>query len=103
MGITILSTQRYLRDFIRGRDATDTPLRRGEDPYESDERYQGCFFGVATWPPGSQLLTYGMVYDVLQGLWLYMYRQGLFVMAVFEVRDDQFGAVGIGKLQPHRP
>lgn len=41
--------------------------------------------------------------NVLQGLWLYLYRAGRFQQAVFEVRDDQFGTVGIGKITPDRP
>ncbi len=41
--------------------------------------------------------------NVLQGLWLYLYREERFVTAVFEVRDDQFGTVGIGKITPERP
>lgn len=40
--------------------------------------------------------------DVLQGLWLYLYRAGRFQLAVFEVRDDSFGSVGIGKITPER-
>lgn len=103
MGTTILRTQMRLREFIRRYSTEDTPLRLGEDPYESDEKYQGCFVGVATWPMGSQLLTYGTVYNVLQGLWLYMYRGERYMMGVFEVRDDQFGVVGIGKIQSTRP
>ena len=103
MGTTILRTQMRLREFIRRNNAENTPLRRGEDPYESDEKYEGCFVGVATWPMFSQLLTYGTVYDVLQGLWLFMYRGERYMMGVFEVRDDQYGVVGIGKIQPTRP
>lgn len=41
--------------------------------------------------------------NVLQGLWLYLYRAGRFQTAVFEVRDDQLGTVGIGKITPERP
>ena len=103
MGTTILRTQLALRDFIRRHNAQDTPLRRGQDPYESDEKYKDCFVGVATWPMGSQLLTYGTVYNALQGLWLYMYREERYMMGVFEVRDDQFGVVGIGKIESTRP
>lgn len=41
--------------------------------------------------------------NVLNGLWWYMYRGGRYRLAVFEVRDDQFGTVGIGKITPDRP
>ena len=41
--------------------------------------------------------------NVLQGLWLYLYREDRFQVAMFEVRDDQFGTVGIGKITPDRP
>lgn len=75
-----------------------------DDPYESDLRYgQGCHIGVATLPSGYPHLTYGIVMDVLQGLWLYLYRGGRFAMALFEVADDQFGSVGVGKVSPERP
>lgn len=102
MGVTILRTQQHLRDYMQRYHFEDTPLQRGEDPYESDAKYKDCFFGVASWPPGSKILTYGMVEDVLQGLWLFLYREERFVMAVFEVRADQYGIVGIGKIQPHQ-
>ncbi|KAG6986693.1 hypothetical protein G7Y79_00074g098900 [Physcia stellaris] len=105
MGVTILRTQQRLRDYMQRYDLEDTPLRRdrGEDPYESEEKYKGCFVGVASWPLNTKLLTYGMVEDVLQGLWLFLYREERFVGAVFEVGTDQYGIVGIGKIQPHRP
>lgn len=76
---------------------------RVDDPYESDARYPGCFFGVATFPIGYHHLTYGIVMNVLNGLWWYLYRAGRYQLAVFEVRDDQFGTVGIGKITPERP
>jgi len=41
--------------------------------------------------------------NVLQGLWLYLYMEGRFCTCVFEVRDDQLGSVGIGKITPGRP
>ena len=103
LGQTILRTQQRLRSIISRDSAEDTPLRLSQDPYESDEIYQGCFFGVASWPVGSQLLTYGTVDEVLQGLWLYLYRGERFARAVFQVRNDQFGLVGIGKIQSNRP
>jgi len=43
-----------------------------------------------------------MVMDVLQGLWFYLYMGGRFSTCVFEVRDDQFGSVGIGRITPER-
>ena len=103
MGQTILRTQVRLRDFIKRQSAADEPLGRGHNPYESDKIYEGCFFGAASWPAGSRLLTYGIVYEVLQGLWLFMYRGERFMQAVFEIKTDQFGTVGIGKLQADRP
>ncbi|KAF6223222.1 hypothetical protein HO133_000064 [Letharia lupina] len=103
IGRTILRTQQSLAAFIKAYDADDTPLARLDDPYESDIRYSGCFFGVATFPIGYHHLTYGIVMNVLQGLWLYLYRAGRFQMAAFEVRDDQFGTVGVGKITPDRP
>ena len=32
-----------------------------------------------------------------------LYRGERFETAVFEVRDDQFGTIGIGKITPKRP
>ncbi|CAF9909957.1 MAG: hypothetical protein ALECFALPRED_006118 [Alectoria fallacina] len=119
LGRTILRTQQSLSAFINSHDAEDAPLidrtalqakepkltkqASHDDPYESDARYPGCFFGVATWPIGYHHLTYGIVMNVLQGLWLYLYRADRFQVAMFEVRDDQFGTVGIGKVTPDRP
>ena len=103
MGRTILRTQQRFRQYIAEHAAEDTSLRRGEDPYESDPRWEDCFVGVATWPTGTSLLSYGMVYNVLEGLWLYMYRGDILMTGVFEVKDDQFGIVGIGKIAKDRP
>ena len=103
MGQTILRTQQRLRAFIKRQSAADEPLFAGQNPYESDKMYEGCFFGAASWPMGSHLLTYGIVDEVLQGLWVFMYRGDRFITAVFEIRTDQFGVVGIGKLQAERP
>ena len=103
MGQTLLRTQLRLRDFIRRQSAEDWPLLPGQNPYESDKIYEGCFFGAASWPIGAHLLTYGIVDEVLQGLWLFMYRGDRFIQATFEIKTDQFGTVGIGKLQADRP
>lgn len=103
MGQTILRTQQRLRDIIKRQSAKDKPLAPGQNPYESDKIYEGCFFGAASWPADSGLLTYGIVDEVLQGLWLFMYRGERFFQAVFEIKTDQFGTVGIGKLQRNRP
>ncbi|CAD6575246.1 MAG: hypothetical protein ASARMPREDX12_007159 [Alectoria sarmentosa] len=103
LGRTILRTQQSLSAYINSHDAEDAPLAHPDDPYESSVRYPGCFFGVATWPIGYHHLTYGIVMNVLQGLWLYLYRADRFQVAMFEVRDDQFGTVGIGKITPDRP
>lgn len=40
--------------------------------------------------------------NVLQGLWLYLYMGGRYATCLFEVWDDQFGSVGIGKITPER-
>ncbi|KAM0797638.1 hypothetical protein BDR22DRAFT_892067 [Usnea florida] len=103
LGRTILRTQQTLAAFIRSYDADDKPLARLDDPYESNPHYTGCFFGVATFPMDSHHLTYGIVMNVLQGLWLYLYRAGRYQGAVFEVRDDQFGTVGVGRITDERP
>ncbi|MCJ1457462.1 hypothetical protein MMC28_007830 [Mycoblastus sanguinarius] len=103
LGRTILRTNQSLYAYIAHYDASDTPLRRVDDPYESEVRWTGCFFGVATMPPDYHHLTYGIVGNVLQGLWWVLYRGERFETAVFEVRDDQFGTIGIGKITPKRP
>ena len=77
-----------------------------DDPYESSRRWTGCFFGAATVPAEAHHLTYGIVDEVLQGLFIYLFRQGRFYEAVFEILNDRFGqvrTVGIGKITPGRP
>jgi len=103
LGRTILQTQAQLRSFIEAHNAKDTSLAVRDDPYESDLRWEGCYFGVAEFPVGTRLMTYGIVYNVLEGLrlWLYMDRNNK--RAVFEVRDEQFGMVGMGTISPHPP
>ena len=48
-------------------------------------------------------LTYGMIADSLQGIWIYMYRGYRLVGAIFEVNDDTWGIVGVGKISVNRP
>lgn len=83
------------------------PQSPANDPYESPPSTSpGCHIGVASLPAstyGYQHLTYGIVSDVLQGLWLYLYRGERFTTAIFEVADDQFGSVGVGKVSEQRP
>lgn len=54
--------------------------------------------GVRTWPKNYHHLTYGTVMNVLQGLWWYCVRAGNSQTAIFEVKDDRFGTVGMGML-----
>ncbi|KAL8948999.1 MAG: hypothetical protein Q9222_004855 [Ikaeria aurantiellina] len=104
LGTTLLSMRARLRAFIRLNGAGDTPLRPGDDPYESSPQLRGgCFIGVATWPPGAGLMTYGAVNVVLQGLFLFLYQERRSWFAVFEVKDDQFGVIGIGKVTTEQP
>jgi hypothetical protein len=39
-----------------------------------------------------------MVANLLQGLWEYLYREQRFHGVMFEVIDDVWGAVGVGKV-----
>lgn len=40
---------------------------------------------------------------MLQGLWEFLYRGDRFVEVAFEVLDDQWGLVGLGKVSSVRP
>lgn len=40
---------------------------------------------------------------MLQGLWEFLYRGSRFVEAAFQVMDDQWGVVGLGKVSSARP
>ncbi len=103
---TLTWTSKELRDFIAANDATDKPLAIRHDPFESSRQWTGCFFGVATLPAGAHFLTYGIVLEILQGLFTYLLRGRRFREAVFEVKNDRFGTVrtvGVGKITPGRP
>ena len=96
---TILQTQKELREFITMYDASGKILNPLEDPFESSPEWEGCFFGLRSYPLDQECrLTYGMVADTLQGIWEYMYRGGRYVGAIFEVNDDTVGRVGVGKI-----
>ena len=43
-------------------------------------------------------LTYGMVDNVLKGIWEFMYRGGRFVCADIFVEEDDMGTVGYARL-----
>jgi hypothetical protein len=106
MARTILQTQKQLRDFIEMYHAADRLLNPTEDPFESSEDWTGCYFGLMSYPFDKDLhLTYGMIYDSLQGIWDYMYRQGRFFGAIIEVNDDSGGWLGLENLVRvgHRP
>jgi len=101
LGRTILRTQAEVRDYINTHDANDTSLTVADDPYESNPYWEGCYFGVAELPYGTKLMTYGIVYNVLEGLRLWLYMDRVDKAAVFEVRHEEFGAIGIGRISPH--
>lgn len=111
MGRTILRTQQALRAQIASTyQLRDLPLQPDDEPYKSDPYWTGCFLGVIAWPPVKPPrfiieyhLTYGIVENVLQGLWEFLYRGDRFVEAAFEVIDDQWGLVGLGKVTTKRP
>ena len=77
-------------------------LHRLDDPFESPDDLSGCFFGVKMYPHDYDHLTCGMVANLLQGLWNYLYREGRFFGVIFEVNDDVWGVVGVGKVSVSR-
>ena len=111
MGRTILRTQLALRAQIASTyQLRDLPLQPDDEPYKSDPYWTGCFLGVIAWPPPQPPrfiieyhLTYGVVENVLQGLWEFLYMGNRFVEAAFEVIDDHWGLVGLGKVTTERP
>lgn len=103
LGRTILRTQAEVREYINRHDANDTSLAVADDPYESNLYWEGCYFGVAEFPYGTKLMTYGIVYNVLEGLRLWLYMERIDKAAVFEVRHEQFGAIGMGRISPVPP
>ncbi len=93
-----------LRAFIQTHyQAADTPLTVSDDPYKSSPRLAGCFVGVDSYPKGNKHLTYGIVANVLQGLWDYLYKGGRWRDAVFEVQDEEWGTVGVGRVSQRLP
>lgn len=108
---TILGTQQALRAQIAAHyQLRDLPLQSDDEPYKSDPHWAGCFLGVIAFPPAKPPrflieyhLTYGIVEIVLQGLWEFLYMGERFVETAFEVLDDQWGLVGVGKVSSVRP
>lgn len=102
---TILQTQVKLRRYlVTHYQAANEVLFRSDDPYTSDRGFSGCFFAISHSPPDRQKhLTYGMVVNVLEGLWQFLYQGERFVCADFFVMDDHWGEVGYGSLLPHSP
>ena len=101
MARTVLQTQVTLRRYIRDHyQAAHDVLFPSDDPYMSDLDQSGCFLAVTHWPEGRpKHLTYGMVDNVLKGIWEFMYRGERFVEANFEVFDEQLGVVGSGLIE----
>ncbi|KAM0805423.1 hypothetical protein BDR22DRAFT_884954 [Usnea florida] len=101
MARTLLQTQVTLRRYIRTHyKAAQDLLFPSDDPYMSDLDLSGCFLAVAHWPEDRpRHLTYGMMDDVLKGVWEFMYRGGRFVEANFVVFDEQLGVVGSGLIE----
>ena len=97
LGRTILQTQIEVRSFIELHDASNMSLHRLDDSFESQDDLSGCFFGVKMYPDDYNRLTCGMVANLLQGLWNYLYREGRFFGVVFEVIDDVWGVCGGGE------
>ncbi len=91
-----------MKTFIDQNSAT-LNMDRFDDPFESDVLYTGCFFGLKSFPPGYNHLTCGMLADVLQGIWLFLYRGDRSRSTLFEVHDDTWGRVGVGKVTRDRP
>ncbi len=67
LGRTILQTQLEVKTFIDQNIAT-LNMDRLHDPFESDVRYNGCIFGLESYPPDYKHLTCSMLADVLQGV-----------------------------------
>lgn len=105
MARTLIQTQVRLRTYIRTHyHAEEDVLFSSDDPYVSDERFTGCYFGVSTWPKDSRKrLTYGMVNTALTGIFDVLYRKERFVGADFFVVNDEFGRVGVAIVSRNRP
>lgn len=105
MAHAILRVQLRLRRFFASHyQASNDVLFSSDDPYMSDPFYSGCFFAVTHYPLDRQKrLTYGMVDNVLKGIWERLYRGERFQCADFYVTDDALGDVGFGRLLRESP
>ena len=77
-----------------------------DDPYLSDPRLNGCFFGVGHYPDGPgkpRRLKYRMLENVLKGVWDNVNRGGRYVSAHIIAKDDEIGVVGIAGLTKENP
>ena len=98
LGRTILQTQLEVKNFI-DQDSATLNMDRLHDPFESDVRYNGCIFGLESYPPDYKHLTCSMLVDVLQGVGHFSDR---FRTRILEVRADTWGCVGVGKVSRYR-
>ena len=105
MARTFLRTHVEIRRYIATHyQAANDVLFPSDDPYMSSPEITGCFFAVGHYPLEDQSqLTYGMVDNVLKGMWEFLYRGGRFVVAEFYVVDEHLGTVGIGLVEKERP
>lgn len=104
---TLLQTQLRLRRYIKSRwRIEDDVLELSDDPYLSDSRLVGCFFGIGHYPDGlgnPRRLTYRMVESVMKGVWDHIYKRERYVSAHMIVKDDELGVVGIAGISEKRP
>ena len=104
---TLLQTQLRLRRYIKSRwRIEDDVLELSDDPYLSDSRLVGCFFGIGHYPDGRgepRRLTYRMVENVMKGVWDHIYRQERYISVHMIVKDDELGVVGIAGISKERP
>ena len=104
MQVSILRTQQAIREYMSGHyGIADTTLSHDDNPWKSDPAWKGCFIGVTGFPIESYKLTYQMVANVLDGLWWFLFREGRYMEAIFEVQEDGIGTVGVGKVSKARP
>lgn len=102
---TLLQTHLRVRRHIATHyKAREDVLFHNEDPYISDKKLVGCFFGIGSWPQDKQRrLTYGMVDDTLKGVFEVLYREERHVGADFFVEIDTLGRIGIGRVAKINP
>lgn len=95
LGRALLLTNLTLFDYISQHKAFNTPVIPLDDPYSSDVS-PFLYFEMRSHPYHNPHLTYGVIAQVLQGLWIYLYMGRRSMTTGIDVYIEGVGLVALG-------